>query len=263
LNQGQPARSRRGSAPALGPTGRHGGPADTDNGKATPPRSPRRIPRRLGRVKPPERAVGAHGAADAASPSLRHIALGHLGDQRASQRPLAEARLRASGQLPQFMTARAPVQVAGGVFSGAAPRCEAGGWTPMQRTNLSVYESNDPVLQGLAEGFQGIATELGQLVETGAGEPRFGVSGSERQRRGPVPGRLGGEADSAGGRAPGDAVVGQRDLAGLGDAATAGSEHLHSDLLLARVGRRSRMKCGNQTRRQQPEPIRGPSASPG
>jgi hypothetical protein len=52
-------------------------------------------------------------------------------------------------------------------------------------------EGDDPVLQGLAQRLQGIAAEFGQLIETGEA-------------------RLGGEADSAGGRAPGDAVVERR-----------------------------------------------------
>ena len=56
---------------------------------------------------------------------------------------------------------------------------------------------DEAILDGLAEGFHGIAAELGEFVETGEA-------------------RLGGEADSAGGRAPGGAVVGEAHLSRAG-----------------------------------------------
>jgi hypothetical protein len=67
-------------------------------------------------------------------------------------------------------------------------------------------EGDGEFLQGLTERLQarpdhgnvGIHSTLGQLVETGEA-------------------RLGGEADSAGGRAPGDAVVGEAHLPRAGE----------------------------------------------
>jgi hypothetical protein len=65
--------------------------------------------------------------------------------------------------------------------------------TQAQRIRQGAHEDHSLVLQRLAARHQGVTAELGQLIETGEARP-------------------GGEADSAGGRAPGDAVVGGADL---------------------------------------------------
>jgi hypothetical protein len=63
------------------------------------------------------------------------------------------------------MTTRAPVHVAGGASSAAAQRFEAAGLTQAPLTGWSAPPGDGPIFRALAEGLEGVAAELRELVE--------------------------------------------------------------------------------------------------